>query len=242
MPFGIRKGPEEHDQFGETIADVANNLHRDKSWDPHTVHSPHKDFILDLPVKLYPESTPHGVAQPLAVDMDPSDIDTDVYVDDLITISYIDYVLHALMAVPLAIYLLFRPVDPIDPVPRDDPLCKRKCQAEGMAEERKTILGWIVDTRLFRIFLTKHKFIRWTKDLDTILKDGKTTPKQLEKIIGRFNHVAHIIPLGRFFLNRLRSRLSLCQRQKFKFAIFSPSELDDLRLWRKFLTKATFKG
>ena len=58
---------------------------------------------------------------------------------------------HALLAVPLAIHTLFRPLDKLDPVPRDDPLSLRKLSAESPLEERKTVLGWIVDTRLFKI-------------------------------------------------------------------------------------------
>ena len=72
-------------------------------------------------------------------------------------------------AAPLAVHTLFRPVDPSDPLPRDDPTSLRKLDGEGTPDERKIIIGWLVDTRLLRIFLPGEKATEWIRELKRIL-------------------------------------------------------------------------
>ena len=107
-------------------------------------------------------------------------------------------------AAPPVVYTIFRPTNKHDPIPRDDATSIRKLKAEGTPTESQNILGWRVYTRKFRIYLPKDKSLQWRKDISHILQNKKVDSKTMESTIGRLNHAVHIIPQGRYFLNRLR--------------------------------------
>ena len=52
-----------------------------------------------------------------------------------------------------------------------------KHKAEGKLEERKVILGWLVDTRRFRIYLTEEKARDWLVDIDSTITTKKCSKK-----------------------------------------------------------------
>ena len=58
-------------------------------------------------------------------------------------------------------------------VDRDDILEEAKAIAEGAAEEIKTCLGLILDTRRLLVKLPHHKFIAWSSDFQKFI-DRKT--------------------------------------------------------------------
>ena len=63
---------------------------------------------------------------------------------------------------------------------------------------------------------------------------------ELHTTIGRLNHVEYIMPIGRYFLNRLRFRLSKCEQYgKQKLAKW---DVEDLELWKIFIHKAAQDG
>ena len=68
-----------------------------------------------------------------------------------------DWVERAQNAPPLAIHTMFRPATSSDPLPRADAISERKLRGEGTSDELKTILGWEVDTRSFRMRLPEQK-------------------------------------------------------------------------------------
>ena len=76
--------------------------------------------------------------------------------------------------------LHFRPVDHNELVPRDHVLSIRKLSGEGILSEIKNVLGWIINTRLFKIFLHPDKCKLWISSIDQALtKNKKISEKEL---------------------------------------------------------------
>jgi hypothetical protein len=90
---------------------------------------------------------------------------------------------------------------------------------------------------------TKKKAKYWLVDLKHIMKTRRISHKQVETLVGRFNHSAAACPLSRYFLNRLRNLLTLwnqVQSSKKCERYLSKSVLGDLKLWHDiFLPKIT---
>ena len=77
-------------------------------------------------------------------------------------------------------------------------------------------------------------------DINIIIKKGTVKTKELESTIGRLNYAGHIIPAGRYFLNRLQYRLSTCKEfGKQKLAKWDP---EDLKLWLDLLDHSSQTG
>ena len=93
------------------------------------------------------------------------------------------------------------------PLKQDDPLSLRKLTGEGQLSEHKTCLGWDINTRYMRLFLTEEKKTAWTNDIKEALASTKIKIDTLESLIGKLNHAAHVIPPARYFLNWLRHLL-----------------------------------
>ena len=166
-------------------------------------------MIEKLPINILEDNIPFGQAEDLFVFLQPSDIIFENYIDDIIGIG-IDSTRNRkclLHAVPLALHSTFRPVISSDPIRRDNIINIIKHPAEGLLEEVKTILGWLVNFRSFRVFLPFHKLKEWQIDMDLAIKQKSLSFKTLESIIGRLNHAGYVLPFGKYFLNRLRSRL-----------------------------------
>ena len=118
----------------------------------------------------------------------------------------------------------------------DPALSIDKLKAELAPSTTKKVLGWLLDTDNLRMFLPQDKSLDWINSINSLLQKGHTTTKELESLIGKLNHAAHIIPLSRYFLSRLRFRLKKCKewgRQRL-----AEWDKQDLSLWRKFLTAA----
>ena len=98
----------------------------------------------------------------------------DGYIDDIITLMLAgdDWVKRGQNAAPLAVHTLFRPATGTDPLLRPDAISEAKLRGEGTPDERKTVLGWFINTRTFRIYLPTDKATEWTKDLRSILRIG----------------------------------------------------------------------
>lgn len=114
----------------------------------------------------------------------------DGYIDDLIAmgLNSDDNIQRSQHALPLAVHTIFRPLHHEETHQRKDPLSLRKLSGEGRPEEHKTILGWRVCTRTFRISLPKEKSTSWIHDINQILTPNqKVKAKTLESTIGRLS-------------------------------------------------------
>ena len=242
LPFGSSPAPTYFSTVSDAIGDVAFDLALDPHWDPATLHSP---FPIDITPRLEPSSVPIAPADTPAADLPPRDIVLDNFIDDSFNagIEDGDIPLRLAHAVPLLLHAIFRPTTSTEKIPRNPIINFTKHKAEGKLEERKVILGWLVDTRRFRLFLTVEKALDWLRDIDNAIKDKMCTKEVLESLIGRFNHTGTIIHISRYFLTRLRHRLqkNLKHRSTYRIHLSTP-DIDDLRLWKSMITLFKTQG
>ena len=166
----------------------------------------------------------------------------DGYIDDLITLAIDaeEWIWNSQNAAPLAVDTVFRSENKDDPLPRPPAASIKKLKAEGLPDETKIVLGWLINTRLFRIFLPIDKASFWIIDLKSILRKDKVNAKFLERNIGRLNHAGYILPTGRYFLNRLRHLLTRCHA--YGTQSLNEHVREDLKLWIELLEIAYTKG
>ena len=158
LPFGSTPAADEFCTISESITDLAQSIAEDKTWDPSTLKSDQSIHIPDPAInnkEIFLEEHPI----PLWVPVPYKPIYMDDYIDDIITITLLisSLIEKAKQAVPLSIHTVFRSIATNEPIPRDPTISIRKLQGEGQLSERKEILGWIVDSNQFKIFLPEHK-------------------------------------------------------------------------------------
>ena len=75
-----------------------------------------------------------------------------------------------------------------------------KLIAEAMTEEKKLILGWMMDFNKLIILLPDNKYQAWRNSIQDLLVRGSAREKELEMLIGRLGHLDMIIPIVYHFL------------------------------------------
>ena len=238
--FGISSGPSEWCLISETLVDFATILINDKTWDPKEVYNPKKE--IPIHPKYENEKIPIKNTKKILLNLPDEDSYMDGYIDDLLSIilEYERLILRAVHAVPLMCYLFFRPVHPLEPIERSDIIGTIKLIAEGGLSEVKTFLGWIIDTRSMRVLLPKLKAMKWIDEIDQVINSNKVKAKTLERLIGKLNHAAFVIPFSRYFLNRIRHSQKLSE--KYGPQNLSKSTVDDLELFKEFLAIMSTSG
>ena len=240
LPFGVAAGPSVYSTMSETIFDLTNDLLNDKKWNLDDLHSP----LLNKLQKPEPldDSIPFGPAEVLAVYIPSRTSFCDGYIDDFLSVGLEinDEVNKSQQAPTIAVSTIFRPVATDEPIPRDDAISAKKLKGEGTPHEQKTMLGWLLCTRTCKIYLPVDKATAWNTDIIHLLKTETVSQKTLESLIGRFNHVGYIIPTARYFINRLRHLLFRCE--KYGTQKIQKWELEDLKLWQKFLEHTSKSG
>ena len=241
LSFGGSPNPPTFCEFSEMLTDLANEI-LCAQVDPSQAESPTVEELHTRPVKNFGDDEAFAPGIPPAVEPPTSTTSrVDCFVDDLILafLGTAPNLKRACRAVPLAVHLMSRPhAGKGEPVPRRQLLEPSKLEAEGRPTELLMVLGWQVNTRALEVSLPADKFRAWLEDLDATIKDKVTTVESLESTIGRLNHASYLIPLSRHFLNRLRGRIPPGQRRKGQRVRLSRAEVDDLVLWRGFLTEA----
>ena len=98
-------------------------------------------------------------ADPLSVEIVATEASMDGFIDDIITIPVDDehYIYRANSAFLLVIHTLFQPLQPSEPLKRDDPISLRELTVEGQLAEQNTCLGWDINTQSLRVFLPEEK-------------------------------------------------------------------------------------
>ena len=236
LPFGSAPAPSIFSSISDTAADLAQDLCLDPSWNPSNLHS---SFDLVFPTEYEDDTVPFAPADPLVIQLPPREIVTDNLIDDIFQAGALvnDNEERLRHSVPLILETMFRPLHPDDEVPRNPIISMKKQKAEGALAERKVILGWLIDTRRFRVYLTPEKHADWVQDIDSAVKRRSCSKEILNRMIGRFNHTSVIIHIGRYFLTRLRHRLLRNDQQHKNYRIkLLTWEVKDLELWRFFLT------
>lgn len=233
LPFGVSPGPSLYATISECVYDAINDLMNEPEWNRESLNSPYVPKLPERDIYTH-DDTPIQDARDLSVYIPDRKSFTDGYIDDClvpVTIDKKDNVKKSQEAPPLIINSIFRPVDPNEPISCDDNISAKKFAGEGQPSEQKIMLGWLIDTRILRIFLPVDKAMEWTMDINDILKKNTVQLKEMEKLVGRLNHVGHILPVGRYFLNRLRHLMARCN--KYGKQQMQKWERNDLDLWIK---------
>jgi hypothetical protein len=210
LTFGGSPGPNEFCVVSELCADLGNDILHSDNWDPKAVHSPH---TIKLPLGKPSKQEPHltkGEELDVEIPFDPRGR-IEVYIDDgIIVVPDIeDNLLRGTNAMALAIHTICRPVSPKEPLIREDCLSLSKLTEEGTLSESSTVLGWTLDTRHLTVSLPLDKFNIWQKSILETLERRQISSADLATLIGRLNHAASVLPLARYFLNRLRAVLPI---------------------------------
>ncbi len=245
LTFGGSPCPNEFCIVSEICADIANDLMHCPDWSPEEIHSPHKSLL--QPSHYLAPDIPIGQAAPLDFSIPMDDWGrTDIFIDDGITIvpDINNNWGRGRNAMPLAIHLLSRGLSTDEPLSRDDPLSLSKFTSEGSMSEVLTVLGWQLNLRSLEVSLPRDKFLAWKSNISKILQAKKASVDSLESLLGWLNHVAIIIPLSSYFLNRIRRHIDQTASKKPNLSKSSrnwigSSVLEDISLFDKiFLPKA----
>jgi hypothetical protein len=247
MTFGGSPNPAQWSDVSEVITDLANDLVRRADWDPKVFHSPHQALLstkdaVDNDWGAGGMGDGFGTAHPLAVDYPDEDElpRFDCYLDDIFGAFLQRDEPKSVAAVPLALHIVGRPreKDVQESFPRDDLLARSKFLAEAKPSERKKVLGWVVDTRRFRVELPREKCQAWTSNILAVLKRHAqpVSTQWLETTLGRMSHAAYVIPFARHFTGRL---YKACEQSKRTGSVrLNAAQVADLRLWTTFFRKA----
>ena len=154
LPFGVANGPNDFCLISEPIIDLTNDILRDHTWSPLTLHSPLKEKFDPPPT---PSNTKVKKARKLFVPVPFHPAIADGYIDNIITIilAQDNWIIKGQNAAPLAAHTIFRPTSITNSIPRDDATSICKLKAEGTPSETQQIIGWKVDTKQFWIYLPK---------------------------------------------------------------------------------------
>ena len=154
----------------------------------------------------------------------------------------LDHLIHrAIQTIPLLCLVFFRPVHKDKRLERSGILSTKKLIAKGNLSEVKTFLGWTINTRTMRVSLPNIKAIKWIGEIDeTLHLKVVNFKKKLEKLTGKLNYTAFIIPFSRYFLNRIRYQMTLAK--KFGPQKLSDSTKEDLNLFKDSLSLMSTNG
>ena len=117
-----------------------------------------------LPLEEKQQSASHlATADPLSVEITSTEASMYGFIDDIIAITVDDkhWIDCAQIAALLVIHALFRPLQPSEPLKRDDPLSLSKLVGEGQLAEQNTCLVWDINTQYLRVSLPEEKQTAW---------------------------------------------------------------------------------
>ena len=166
LTFGSTPGPSLFSVISESLTDLVNVILRCQDWDPSQLASPLQELY--PPVKTLDDKISFTRAKSLSVTV-PEDClaKADVFLDDIVEAGLDTPKTRPRLqgAVALAVDTMSRKVQENEPLPRTALINKRKLAAEGRLDERKIVLGWMLDTRRLTISLPEHKFLAWTSQI-----------------------------------------------------------------------------
>ena len=148
----------------------------------------------------------------------------------------------------LAIHTICRPLAPNEHITREDCLSLSKLAEEGTLSETAIVLGWHINTREMTVSLPLDKFKSWQNDINSILQYKNGSIEEIECLIGRLNHAASVLPLARYYLNRIRHTIPQptmnkprCQTKSHRKWL-TKSTLEDLQLFHDTILPKIHRG
>jgi hypothetical protein len=237
MTFGGSPFPNIWSDLAETACDLANDLAR-SGRNATKFQTPALDRLPSVP-QASERSVPFAAARPMAIPDFPDTLPrSDNFIDDAFCAFLLNHWGLGRALLPYVIELIGRPRADDEPLPRDACLSLTKFLAEATPEEKKIILGWLLNTRALTIALPLNKVEGWTEQICGLLRNPTATAKDLQKLVGRLNHVGHVVPASRHFLGNLRAAESTAARRPSKRYTLRGSTLADLHLWKEILKYA----
>ena len=79
----------------------------------------------------------------------------------------------AIHAIPLILDSIFRPNIPGEPMSRNPILSQKKLKGEGILSEQQVILGWLINTRMLKLVITKDKARQILIELKDMVNQSK---------------------------------------------------------------------
>jgi hypothetical protein len=232
--------------FSKICADLANDLLHCEAWDPTILRSPNDTKLGEASIQDF--SIPFAPAKNLDVALEPDDFGKiDIFIDDglAITPDINKNRFRAIQALLLAIHVLCRPVDQLEPIKREGCLSLAKLEEEGSLSEKFTFLSWDIDTRSITMALPNKKFARWSSDIQKIISSKKVSYANLESVLGRLNHAASAYPIMRYFLSKIRiviTNWDVSRTTKKVTRYLTSQVIKDLRLWHNVFLPAISRG
>jgi hypothetical protein len=180
-------------------------------WDIFTLHTSVQADILTR--EYLDNDVPFAIGRELIVNVpvDPCGY-VDVYIEDMtgltINLPGTCSTDRIEAATPLTIEVAAWPNDINKPIPWEPMVAQDKLKAEGGLAETKIILIWRFNFCTLTVTLPKQKHIAWSREIWTMIADGRTTKKALKLTIGQLGNIGFVIPWVFHFLSRLRTLLS----------------------------------
>ena len=239
--FGGSPGASIFCDISTPTTDLANALARFDDWDRKALRSSYDAYI--KPPEYEPDDVPFAQARPLMVSPEADGkVTANNFIDDIIACWAAwteDDNDHNMQALLVAFETVLRANIPEgEPLVRDDVMAIVKLIAEGTPTEVLVILGWIFDSRRLELRLPDDKYKDWINEIDNLISDKGKRPRKrdLETLLGRFEHAAAFMPMTTHFMNNLRSALWRCKT--YGNTKITAEERADLRLWKAFLKEA----
>ena len=184
------------------------------------------------------KSVPFGQARELNVDfpVDPCG-KCDSYIDDFITCAVdIGTNRQRITAAPCTvIHSMSQSYSDKVHVDREDMIAVDKAIAEGAAEEVKTTLGLVLDTRRLLVILPHHKFVAWNSDLQKFIERKSICHSDLKSLIGKLENVITIFHLMGHFMNNIYSLEMKASKHPNHNELIPTRVKEDFKLHQKFL-------
>ena len=216
---------------------MSNAILESKDWEPLNFYSPLQQEIPVLENSV--DQRLFEPALPIAVEVNtPEGPKADIYIDDTttVTVDVGDNCTRAARAVLLAIEIVGRQQNDNDPIPRHHLVSISKLIAEAALEERKVLLGWVLDTRELTVSLPEEKIIAWSSLICKVINKGTSNHDKLDTTIGRLTHVSVVIPYMKHFMSWIRQEKKRAKNRK-KIRL-KKEAIEDLKLHLKFLDNA----
>jgi hypothetical protein len=173
--------------MAEPATDLANAILRLPNWNPSELFLPLSEM---LPAKIsLPDDILFEIGKELAVNIPvdghgKSECFNGDKLTQTVNMPGSDNVFRGERAVLLAIHILAQPLLDMEPMPQETMATMAKLLAEASMEETKIMLGWLLNFRTLIISLPDNKAIAWANKITSMLEEGKTNAKRLERYIG----------------------------------------------------------
>jgi hypothetical protein len=240
LTFGGSPNPPTWCNFSEIVTRLSNKISQCKDWDLDKLRSPNQPVtptpIREMPGITIAKAWPMTVHVPMTATSRAND-----FINDLINV-FLDSEYNLARqphTVPLAMYVTSRPHagDDLEPIIRRAILSLPKLLAERSPAEIQIVLGWMLDTRRLFISLPDNKYQAWNDSIKSIVAKAACTRDTLQTLVGQLNHAAHIIPIARHFLSRVRHLMQTKIHGKSRLKVRA-AVADNLHLWIELLAKA----